>query len=395
MDFKGLSFKFVFNRKNQKNSKNEFHIQLRITLDREAKYFSLIDLPKIPAKYWSGKENRWVKESYPSGASINSHLITKLSSLNNFLVKSKIAGKIVNFNLIKVEFFKKGEIQTFNQFFQKHLDTYKFNKPGTKKAYQTSLSTLNEFNPEIPFQSLSMDLIREFIDWERNIKKNKDVTIDKHYRHLSTLAKFAKTAGFLQVNPLEGTKSDLKPEKASRVSLTQEEVNKLSSIVFLDSESHLERDRDVFVFQCLTGLYYKDVLELVEDNLVKSKGKILICGSRTKNGEDYIVPLSAKANEILKKFEGFREGLKLFSGLSQEPVYNRSLKRLAEKAKISKSISNKVGRHTFTENAIASGVPRSFVTKMLGHTKESTTQHYYDINATHFINGVMSHNFFA
>ncbi|MBA4300912.1 MAG: hypothetical protein C0433_12545, partial [Cyclobacterium sp.] len=119
MDFKGLSFKFVFNRKNQKNSKNEFHLQLRITLDREAKYFSLVDLPKIPAKYWSGKENRWVKESYPTGASINSHLITKLSSLNDFLLKGKTTGRVLTFDLIKKEFFKQGDIQTFNKFFDK------------------------------------------------------------------------------------------------------------------------------------------------------------------------------------------------------------------------------------------------------------------------------------
>jgi site-specific recombinase XerD len=29
---------------------------------------------------------------------------------------------------------------------------------------------------------------------------------------------------------------------------------------------------------------------------------------------------------------------------------------------------------------IAKGIPRQFLSKMLGHSKESTTQHYYDVN---------------
>lgn len=395
MDFKGLSFKFVFNRKKQNNSKNEFHIQLRITLDREAKYFSLKDLPKIPTKYWSGKENRWVKESYPTGASINSHLITKLSSLNDFLLKGKTTGRVLTFDLIKKEFFKQGDIQTFNKFFEKYISTHKFEKPRTKMAYQTSLTTLNEFNSNIPFKNFTAALITDFIEWERSVKKKKDVTIVKHYRHISSIAKFASVEGLLHRNPLEGSKFKLKPEKANRVSLTEDELKTLMDHNFTISEAHLERDRNVFVFQCLTGLYYSDILELVDGNLVVSKGRSLISGSRTKNGEGYIVPLSGKAVEILAKFDKVEGSEFMFNGLSREQVYNRSLKVIAMKAGVKKKISNKVGRHTFTDIAISNGIPRSYVSKMLGHTKESTTQHYYDINAGHFIDGFLNNKLFS
>jgi integrase len=394
MEFKGISYKFFHNRKKLKNSKDEYFIQFRVTINRKSDFFSIKELPKIPTKYWSGKENRWVKESYPNSALINSFLIQKIAQLNEFLVKSKIAGKSITFDLIKGEFFRTGEVQTFNQFFDNHVETFRFNRPATKQAYKTSLKVLNEFNSAITFQELNENLVQDFIAWERSKKGNRDVTIDKHYRHISTIAKLATRTGLLQKNPLEQTRAGLKPEKAKRVYLTKEELDKLNDLKFLSSESHLERDRDIFVFQCYTGLYYKDVLALEEENLLKSKDKPVIVGSRMKNGENYIVPVRKKANEILVKFQQLRNDKRLFSGLSQEPVFNRSLKKLAEKAKISKTISNKVGRHTFTQHAIEDGLPRSFVTKMLGHAKESTTEHYYQINATHFINGFINHNFF-
>lgn len=51
-----------------------------------------------------------------------------------------------------------------------------------------------------------------------------------------------------------------------------------------------------------------------------------------------------------------------------ESVFNRSLKKVATMAAITKSITKKVGIHTFTDTMIGSNkLRRSFVSKMFGH----------------------------
>jgi len=394
MDFKGISFKFVYNPKTLKNKKNEFFVQLRITLGRTSKYYSIEEVPKVPIRYWSGKENRWVKESHSQGARINSFLITKLGKLNDFLVQSTVTGRILTFDLIKTQFFMRGEVSTLNQFYDRYIKERDFESTRTRQAYETTLDTLSQYNSSIPIQSISESLINQFIDWERKTKKLKDVTIDKHLTHIKTIVKALSKNGFLVRNPIENIQFKVRPEKADRTSLSNEEVVKLGDLLFTEDETHLERSRDVFVFQCLTGLYYKDVQELHYDDVLQVKDRWLIQGKRTKNLQGYIVPISKKAIILMSKYKLENDEL-VFHGLCAEPVFNRYLKVIGKKAGLNKSLSNKVGRHTFTEVAIASGIPRSFVSKMLGHTKESTTQHYYDINPTHFINQFIDNSIFS
>lgn len=381
MRYKGISIKFVHNWKKEKTISNEFYIQARITLDRKSKYFSIDELPKINPKYWSGKSNRWVKDSHPEGSKINSYLVKKLTQLDQYILDSRLNHGLLTFEKIKTEFFRKGSISTLNAYYQEFIDSHKFDAPRTKQAYKTTKDTLDEFSPNIAIGTISEKLLNDFIDWERNTKKLKDVTIDKHLTHIKTIIKEVVKSGLLVKNPIEHSRFKIKPEKADRISLSIQEVKKIWDQKFTEENKHLEKTRDVFIFLCNTGLYYSDVLELKKTNIIDKR---LIKGTRTKNNHLYIIPLSETAKLILKKYDSPSD--LIFPGLISEPAFNRALKEIAKAAKISKSISNKVGRHTFTDAMISSNkLQRSFVSKMLGHEKESTTQYYYDINENHFL----------
>ena len=84
-----------------------------------------------------------------------------------------------------------------------------------------------------------------------------------------------------------------------------------------------------------------------------------------------------KVKAILKKYENEAN----ISGLLL-PVYsnqktNQYLKDLAKLAKISKKLTFHVARHTFaTTVTLSKGIPIETVSKLLGHTKLSTTQIY-------------------
>ncbi|WP_438865976.1 site-specific integrase, partial [Salinimicrobium oceani] len=96
---------------------------------------------------------------------------------------------------------------------------------------------------------------------------------------------------------------------------------------------------------------------------------------RDKSQTPMKMPLLEKAREILQKYE---------NPVSQSflPVYsnqktNNYLKEIADQCKIQKNLSFHVARHTFATTITQSnGVPIETVSKLLGHSKLSTTQIY-------------------
>lgn len=84
-----------------------------------------------------------------------------------------------------------------------------------------------------------------------------------------------------------------------------------------------------------------------------------------------------KALEILKRYDTVSgKGDKLLPVYSN-PKTNSYLKEIMELCNIDKHISLHAARHTFaTTVTLSNGVPIETVSKLLGHTKLSTTQIY-------------------
>ena len=83
------------------------------------------------------------------------------------------------------------------------------------------------------------------------------------------------------------------------------------------------------------------------------------------------IPLS-----ILRKYELKRDGNYLLPVMSNAK-YNLYLKEIAELCGIQKNVTSHLARHTFaTTVTYANGVSIESISKMLGHTKISTTQIY-------------------
>lgn len=100
---------------------------------------------------------------------------------------------------------------------------------------------------------------------------------------------------------------------------------------------------------------------------------------RTKTDEPLKIPLLPKAKEII---DTYRKDASIRDGESLLPMYtnhmiNRTLKDIAVACGIQKNITFHVVRHTFaTAITLSNGVPIETVSKLLGHTKLSTTQIY-------------------
>ncbi len=118
----------------------------------------------------------------------------------------------------------------------------------------------------------------------------------------------------------------------------------------------------------------------MENNLqIGIDGRKWIYTRRSKTNTPVRIPLLKFAEEIINRYQ---DHPKVETRNSLLPVYsnqktNQYLKEVAKKVKIRKKLSFHTARHTFaTTVTLANGVPIETVSKLLGHTKLSTTQIY-------------------
>ena len=118
---------------------------------------------------------------------------------------------------------------------------------------------------------------------------------------------------------------------------------------------------------------------LSDDHIVRGiDGEYWIFTKREKNDEAVKIPLLDKAFDIIRKYDqgSENEQEKLLPVFSNQKV-NKYLKEIAEILKINKKLTFHAARHTFaTTVTLSNGVPIETVSKLLGHTKLSTTQIY-------------------
>lgn len=260
-------------------------------------------------------------------------------------------------------------------------------RKGTIKNYYTTERCIKEFLEEergikdITLKKLNYAFI---VDYEQYIRKYKPKTrmgcanngTMKHMERLKKMSRLAVKLEWLEKDPFINFK--LRFEKTERQFLTERELQLIEETTFKVAST--QRIKDLFIFACYTGLSYIDVRELKVDHLVKGMdGNDWLYTKRTKTDEPLKIPLLPKAKEIIDKYKNNASLLEVGMLL---PIYsnqmiNRTLRDIVTACGIRKKVTFHVARHTFaTAITLSNGVPIETVSKLLGHTKLSTTQIY-------------------
>lgn len=226
-------------------------------------------------------------------------------------------------------------------------------------------------------------------------------SIKKYFSALKKVIKAARRDNHIDASNVEFLYADVKitvKQSTRRVFLELEEIRKWKAVEIPRSKAFLERDRDMFLFQIYTGYYYKDLRIMRKDQLMKDEEYgYFILGERDKNGNDTIIPLFKfpYAMTIMERYAAADSSELVFSpdAFIEEPVYNRNLKEIGKMAGILKPVYNKVGRHTNAQLYVRYGVKTSVVSKILGHTKEDTTRHYYRVDIPEIVEGTKNIDF--
>jgi len=258
-------------------------------------------------------------------------------------------------------------------------------KKGTIKNYYTTAKYVRKFlslksvSGDIPLNKLNYRLITEF---ELYIRKNALKQSDpcgnngtmKHLERLKKIVGWAIKNEWMEKNPFMGYRTHYKP-KVMEV-LTSEELAKIEQCDLTSPYSNTVRN--LFIFSCYTGLPYSDIVRLKRSQIVVRGGEQWIETARIKTGIPVRVPLLKPALTVLHIYTSGNiiTTENVFPWISNQ-VMNRILKEIAKSCDIRKNLTFHTARHTFaTTVALENNVPIETISKLLGHTKITTTMIY-------------------
>ena len=185
-------------------------------------------------------------------------------------------------------------------------------------------------------------------------------------KQVKSVMRFAVEESYIKVSPF---KLVLKKEKKDVIPLTIEEVNTIwkKNIEI----ARLAKIRDLFVFECYTGLAFSDLASLTENDFhTDESGNKWIIKKRHKTNVVATIPLLPIALEILEKYNYKLPHLTNIK-------YNAYLKELGDICKIKKKLHSHLARHTWATILLNSGMDMVSVSKCLGHANSKITESTY------------------
>lgn len=269
-------------------------------------------------------------------------------------------------------------------------------RSGNKHGYYYTLQALAKHislysGDNTQLKQVDKDYIKGFISYLKAAKnfnykrtgteRDKDVLLSQNTQH-NLFMKFkyvirkAVKADVIAVNPLDKLEDSDKPkeEDGTREFLTIEEIKKL-----IATECKNNVLKRAFIFCCLVGLRYGDISAITWGELEQgNNGETLLRFKvkKTKRGETF--PVSDEALKWLPD-RGAATNEDVIFVLPKNDSANRQLSRWVKLAGINKQITFHCSRHTAATLNLSLGTPIETVSKLMGHTKISTTQIYAKI----------------
>jgi len=279
---------------------------------------------------------------------------------------------------------------------------------ATLQKMNVNKNRLYDFNPNLSFEDLTEDGLYEYLLFLQNYLKFKNSTTLKNISFLKWFLRWATKRGHNTNRAFEIFRPKLKRSQKKIIFLTPSEIKQLREYEIPLEKKYLERVRDVFLFQCFTGLRYSDVENLRKSDI--KNGFIEI--TTVKTSDSLIIELNEHSRTILEKYKDYNYNNKALPVISNQRM-NEYLKELAELAEIDEPIretyyrGNKridkvmpkysligthAGRRTFICNALSLGIPPQVVMKWTGHSDYKAMKPYIDISDETKINAMEKFN---
>ncbi len=132
-----------------------------------------------------------------------------------------------------------------------------------------------------------------------------------------------------------------------------------------------------------TGLRVSELANLKRANLDWQTHRLMIYGKGGPFGSKSkrrAIPLSARIQPLIEGYFALHETFRFSTR-----AIRRMLKRLTNRARISRTVSPHVLRHTFAVTAIQKGISLPALQRLLGHDTLQTTEIYLNLSPEHVV----------
>ena len=329
------------------------------------------------------------REVKPSDFNSKTQTVKSDKELNEFLkalkarlyaIETTLMSKDVNVSIDTVlDVFRNGEQErtmTFLQLFEIHNGNVgkrvkqKLITPTTLSKYEVTKDYVARYikaelkKDDILIKDITPSFIDNLFVFLLGFMSNN--TAIQKMKQVKRVIRFAVDEGYIKVSPYKIT---LKKEKKEVQPLTIKEVNTIRKKKI--DIGRLAKIRDLFIFECYTGLAFTDLMSLNDNDFhVDESGHKWIIKKRHKTNVVATIPLLPIALEILDKYNN---KLPHMSNVK----YNAYLKEIGDICGIKKSLHSHLARHTWATILLNAGMDMVSVSKCLGHSNSKITESTY------------------
>lgn len=386
MENQKFNVQLWLNHNRQKDNQSQLFI--RIVVD--GKRAEIATTYYVKKSDWDNLHGR-VKAKAPHSVLTNGFIDHSLNEIKKHFLSFAAFGKNVKVKELKDLFLGKEEKVEPKSL----MDAFAYHKVKMEsmiKVGKVAKTTLAKYNycqgkvesflqhrfkkKDILLTELSLKFVTEFEHFLLVNERMQTNSAHKYIVNLKRIINVTVSVEWIPKNPFDNFRcSYTNPE---REILTQTEIDVMQHKLIL--MPRLAEVRDVFLFCCYTGFAYSDIYKFERDAItIGMDGDYWLSTLRQKTGTRESVPLLPVPMEMINRYKDHPVCVKFNKLLpvNSNQKYNAYLKEIAEICGIKKTLTSHMARHTFaTTVTLSNGVPLETVSKMLGHTKLSTTQIY-------------------
>lgn len=356
-----VTFNVINNRLRRGSSYKATSVEFSFYCDGKRKYVSTGIM--IHPSEWSDKQKVIIKRK---DAKILNEMLDAWKAKAVRVVKKAVDESITDLNYV-VQLMKNEDSShiTFIEYCEKRRDERKVSE-HTKQRYDVFIKFLKDWGKIVSFSDCNVSKVRAMD--ERLTKQGKaQCTIYDYHKYLKLFINDAIVDGFLEQNPYKMLPFRIgRGEKQYVDCINEDQFNAIKSLSI--TAPHIRKTRDLFLFQCYTGLAYSDLMSFSYKNCEEIDGKLFYHAKRTKTDTDFVFQILEPAKVILEKYDyqlpkisnqKYNDYLKVVGGLVGVP-----------------SLHSHMGRATAATLFLSKGMPINIVSRVLGHTTLRQTTRY-------------------
>lgn len=370
---------------------------------------------KVKPQDWDFDAQEYKKRKNPDWYEYNNFLNSRMSEIrkrylnlrmeNNDIQPDQVKQMMIDVLKGKIDEIKKHDFfEVYDLFLE---DKRKISKDGTIEKYTVLRLHLKAFEKsfyKLTFEKMTKQFDADFKYFSVNEKKHLNNTIARHIKCMKVFLRWAMEHPEKFHNNRDFEKFKVTNDESNIIALTMDEFTSICNLDLSDNPK-LDRVRDLFLFQSLTGQRFSDISNIKFKDLRKTnEGLSWVLWQIKGNKKGSIsIPLLDKAVAILEKYKGdkapqandtilpvisltnmnlyLKELGKVANLTALESKVNYSgIKRVESSAEKWRVLSTHCARRTFVTLSLQMGMRPEIVRAITGHKTAQVMDKYVSIN---------------